>query len=77
MTTSQEIRQHFGTKTLQQIKETFGFKTLHQLNKDKQIGSAIGYMVFSWYVDYGRKKWVWNTEDLIHDINYRKNKLAV
>jgi hypothetical protein len=72
MTTSQEIKQHFGTKALQLVKETFGYSTLHQVNKDKDITSSINQMVFSWCVDYGKKKWVWKTEDLINDIKDEK-----
>jgi hypothetical protein len=72
MTTSQEIKQHFGTKALQLVKETFGYSTLHQVNKDKEITASIGQMVFSWYVDYGKKKWVWKAEDLINDIKEEK-----
>lgn len=72
MTTSQEIKQHFGTKALQLVKETFGYSTLHQVNKDKEITSSINEMVFSWYVDYGKKKWVWKIEDLINDIKKEK-----
>jgi len=72
MTTSQEIKKHFGTKALQLVKETFGYSTLHQVNKDKEITDLIEQMVFSWYVDYGKKKWVWKIEDLINDIKDEK-----
>jgi hypothetical protein len=65
MTTSKEIKEHFGKEGLELVKNAFGYSNLNALNKDKEIKSNITYMVFSWYVDYGRKKWVWNVEDLI------------
>jgi|688.fasta_scaffold676629_3 hypothetical protein len=72
MTTSQEIKEHFGQKGLNLVKQTFGYSNLRELNKDKEIKGAITYMVFSWYVDYGRKKWIWNIQDLITHIKNDK-----
>jgi hypothetical protein len=73
MTTSQEIKQHFGQKGLNLVKETFGYSNLRELNKDEEISRVITYMVFSWYVDYGKKKWKWSIQDLINEIEDTKN----
>ena len=46
MTTSQEIKQHFGQKGLNLVKTTFGYSNLRDLNKDKEITNNIRRMVF-------------------------------
>jgi hypothetical protein len=72
MTTSQEIKEHFGKEGLELVKKAFGYSNQNALNKDKEIKSDMNYMVFSWYVDYGRKKWVWNVEDFISMVKESK-----
>ena len=72
MTTSQEIKQHFGQKGLNLVKTTFGYSNLRDLNKDKEITNNISRMVFEWYVDYGKKKWIWSVEDFIAYVKEEK-----
>ena len=72
MTTSQEIKEHFGQKGLNLVKTTFGYSNLRDMNKDKEITHTIKKIVFEWYVDYGKKKWVWSIEDFIAYVKEEK-----
>ena len=72
MTTSQEIKEHFGLKGLNLVKTTFSYSNLRDMNKDTEITDSITRMVFEWYVDYGKKKWVWSIEDFISCVKREK-----
>ena len=71
-TTSQEIKEHFGLIGLNLVKTTFGYSNLRDMNKDTEITHTITRMVFEWYVDYGKKKWVWSIEDFISYVKEEK-----
>lgn len=73
MTTSQQIEKHFGKKGVITIKKELGFKNCFELNKNDILKEQLGEMIFSWYVDYGMKKFPYKVEHLVSWVKNKEN----